>query len=396
MSATIRRAVLAALAALALIAPAADAKPRKHHAKPSNVTVMSRNIYLGGNIFGPLVAQTPAQFQQLAGVLWAEVQKTDFPTRAKLLAREIKRVKPDLIGLQEVATWRRSPGAGDGQATPSTQVVYDFLQILRAELKRAGLRYKVGSQQAEADIEAQIDAGYDIRLTMHDVILVKQRKGLKVTKRSGKNYAFKLTVPTQGGPLTSQRGWTAVDGKLDGKPFRLVNTHLEAALDAARDAQAAELVVEHRAAAHQEAAIRHRRHELRSAGTRVDRQRLRHPHGGGAGGRLDPAEGQRSGLHLLPRQLGPERHDPSRLRPSHRLRVRATEAEGAQGLGRRQDARRARPERPLAVRPRRRGGQVQAEEVGEKSVFELGRAHMGAAEEPLRLRCIGICACSAG
>jgi endonuclease/exonuclease/phosphatase family metal-dependent hydrolase len=241
----IRRAALAALAvvaAVALMAPVADAKPRKKQAKASTVTVMSRNIYLGGNIFGPLAGTTPEQFRQLAGVLWGEVQKTDFPTRAKLLAKEIKRTKPDLIGLQEVATWRRSVGAGDGQATPSTQVVYDFLKILRGELKKAGLQYRVGNSQSEADIEAQIDQGFDVRLTMHDVILVKQRKGLKVTKKLGRNYETKLSVPTQGGTLTSQRGWTAVDGKLDGKPFRFVNTHLEAALDATRDAQATELV----------------------------------------------------------------------------------------------------------------------------------------------------------
>ncbi len=245
MLSRIRRAALAALvavAALALLVPMADAKPRKKQAKPTTVTVMSRNIYLGGNIFGPLAGTTPEQFRQLAGVLWNEVQTTDFPTRAKLIAKEIKRTKPDLIGLQEVATWRRSPGAGDGQTTPSTQVVYDFLAILRKELKKAGLKYDVGNSQSEADIEAQVDAGYDVRLTMHDVILVKQRKGLKVTKKFGKNYDFKLSVPTQGGTLTSQRGWTAVDGKLDGKPFRFVNTHLEAALDAARDAQAKELV----------------------------------------------------------------------------------------------------------------------------------------------------------
>jgi endonuclease/exonuclease/phosphatase family metal-dependent hydrolase len=230
------------VAALSLVVPTADAKPRKKHAKPSTVTVMSRNIYLGGNIFGPLLATTPAEVQQRAGVLWAEVQKTDFPTRAKLIAKEIKRTKPDFIGLQEVALWRRSPGAGDGQATPSTQVVYDFLRTLQTELKRAGLKYTVGNQQSEADIEAQIDAGYDIRLTMRDVILVKQRKGLKVTKKLGRNYTFKLSVPTPGGTLTSQRGWTAIDGKLDGRPFRFVNTHLEAAADAARDAQATELV----------------------------------------------------------------------------------------------------------------------------------------------------------
>lgn len=42
--------------------------------------VMSRNIYLGGNIFSPLAGTTPEQFRQLAGVLWNEVQTTDFPT----------------------------------------------------------------------------------------------------------------------------------------------------------------------------------------------------------------------------------------------------------------------------------------------------------------------------
>jgi endonuclease/exonuclease/phosphatase family metal-dependent hydrolase len=239
----IRRAALVALAivaALALLAPAAGAQKRGKAAP--TVTVMTRNIYLGGNIFGPLAGQTPAEFQRLAGVLWGEVQKTDFPTRAKLLAKEVKRVKPDFIGLQEVATWRRSTGPGDGQATPATQVVYDFLKTLRAELKRAGQRYRVAVSQQEANIEATIDAGFDVRLTMHDVILVKQRKGLKVTKALSGNFPTDLSVPTQGGPLTSTRGWTAVDAKLDGRRLRFVNTHLEAALDATRDAQAKELI----------------------------------------------------------------------------------------------------------------------------------------------------------
>ena len=82
MPSRIRRAALAALAvvaAVSLLAPVADAKPRKQQAKPSTVTVMSRNIYLGGNIFGPLAGATPEQFRQLAGVLWNEVQTTDFP-----------------------------------------------------------------------------------------------------------------------------------------------------------------------------------------------------------------------------------------------------------------------------------------------------------------------------
>lgn len=235
------RIAMAAMAVLLIAAPAAQAQPR--NAK-TNLTVMTRNIYLGGNIFHPIGAADLEEFKLKTGELWAEIQSTDFDgTRAALLAKEVKRTKPDLIGLQEVATWRRGPdGVTDGSATPATTVVYDFLKTYRRELKRLGLRYTVGVVQQEADIEAPTDQGYDVRLTMHDVILVKQRPDLKITKRLSKNYKADIGVPTPAGTLTSRRGWGAVDGKLDGKRFRFVVTHLESALAAPRNAQAKELV----------------------------------------------------------------------------------------------------------------------------------------------------------
>jgi hypothetical protein len=145
--------------------------------------------------------------------------------------------------MQEVAVWRRGPdGLKDGATTPATQVVYDFLATLRRDLKRLGLKYSVGSKQQEANIEAPIDAGYDVRLTMFDVILVKKRADLKVQRRFSKNYETDLSVPTPAGPLTSTRGWTAIDLAFKGKKVRFANTHLEAALDATREAQARELV----------------------------------------------------------------------------------------------------------------------------------------------------------
>ena len=238
-----RRALACAMALALTIAPAAAAEAAKPKKKPVDVNVMTRNIYLGGDIFRPIPAQTIAEFEKLAGELWVEVQGTDFPTRAKELAKEVKRTKPDLIGLQEVALWRRGPdGLKDGATTPSTQVVYDFLATLRAELKRLGLKYAVGTKQAEADLEAPTDAGYDVRLTMHDVILVKKRKDLKVTKRLHANYDTKLDVPTPAGTLTSKRGWAAVDVKFKGKRLRFVDTHLESFGDTIREAQARELV----------------------------------------------------------------------------------------------------------------------------------------------------------
>ena len=142
-----RRALACAMALALTIAPAAAAEAAKPKKKPVDVNVMTRNIYLGGDIFRPIPAQTLDEFKKLAGELWVEVQGTDFPTRAKELAKEVKRTKPDLIGLQEVALWRRGPdGLTDGATTPATQVVYDFLATLRAELKRLGLKYAVGTK----------------------------------------------------------------------------------------------------------------------------------------------------------------------------------------------------------------------------------------------------------
>ena len=246
MTSWIRGALACALAISLVLVPtaAADAAQRGGK-KPVDVTVMTRNIYLGGNIFGPLAAGNDrAEFERLAGVLWNEVHSTDFVgTRAALLAREIKRTRPDLVGLQEVALWRRGPdGVNDGATTPATQVVYDWLKTFRRRLASQGLRYAVAVKQREADIETSIDAGYDVRLTMFDVILVKKRKGLRVTRRLKDNYETEIGVPTPVGQITSRRGWTAVDVRFKGKRFRFVNTHLEAAGDANREAQARELV----------------------------------------------------------------------------------------------------------------------------------------------------------
>ena len=243
MTSWIRGALACALILSLVLVPTAAAEAAQRN-KPVDVTVMSRNIYLGGNIFHPIGSADRAEFERKAGELWAEVQGTDFVgTRAALLAREVKRTKPDLIGLQEVALWRRGPdGVKDGATTPATQVVYNFLRTFRRRLARLDLRYAVAVRQREADIEAPIDAGYDVRLTMYDVILVRKRKGLRVTRRLKDNYETTIGVPTPAGTLTSTRGWTAVDVRFRGKRFRFVNTHLEAAGDDVREAQARELI----------------------------------------------------------------------------------------------------------------------------------------------------------
>ena len=48
-------------------------------------------------------------FTEATGQILREVTANSFPTRAKGLAQEILKKKPDLVGLQEVALWRTGP-----------------------------------------------------------------------------------------------------------------------------------------------------------------------------------------------------------------------------------------------------------------------------------------------
>ena len=234
-------AVCAVPLAAASFAPAASAAKKKD--KDPTLKVMTRNIYLGGNIFLPIGAPDRATFESKTQELWEQIQFTNFQARAKLLANEVAKTKPDLIGLQEVATWYRSPtGVKDGSATPSTQVVYDFQKTLNAALKAKGLKYRVAVSQREADIEAPTQQ-YDVRLTMNDAILVRTGKNApKLTKSKSAQYKTDIGVPVQTGVITSKRGWAWVEGTMKGRKFRFVDTHLESAAEAPRVGQAKELV----------------------------------------------------------------------------------------------------------------------------------------------------------
>lgn len=236
---------------LALLPPAvASASPSvASNTAPSNsmpVKVLTRNVYFGVDLT-PLVGATSiADLAVKAAQAFGTVQATDFPVRAKALAKEIEEADPHLIGLQEVALWRTgTPGVLDEPLTPATAVAYDFLAILQAEMASRGLQYAVVTQQDEFDAEVPSALGYDIRLTLRDVILAKSdlpSDEFSHSNAASANYNTLLTIPTIAGPITFKRGWTSVDATVNRRTFRFINTHLEPVSAFHRLAQSNELL----------------------------------------------------------------------------------------------------------------------------------------------------------
>jgi len=229
---------LAFLAALAVVIPASEAA-----AAPATVNVMTRNVYLGADLVPGVEAPSFQALVNAAGSIVNESERNAFPTRAKGLAAEILRAKPDLVGIQEGALWRDQPcTAGNPLPPTATNVRYDSLAILLSELNRTGRNYRLVVKKPEFDfaIWANTDGNEQTsgegcqfggeliaRLTMHDAILARVGTVRTSRPRSG-SFRTLLRVRPAGASYDAVRGWTAVDAVVRGKRFRFVNTHLEA------------------------------------------------------------------------------------------------------------------------------------------------------------------------
>jgi endonuclease/exonuclease/phosphatase family metal-dependent hydrolase len=263
---SVRRLILlvpAVLLALALFAGSAAAK----YGPGTQVNVMTRNLYLGADLAPAIAAKNTNEFVKANGQILREVTANDFPVRAKGLAQEILKKKPDLVGLQEVALWRTGPPSLEpllGSSGPTaTTVRYDYLTELLDRLNKGKKRYRIAVVQPEFDFEAPgdengvpndgpngliKDAEINGRLTMRDVILVRLGAGVVTSHPQKGNFQNLLVVTLSGVEVRVLRGWTAIDAKVRGSgKFRFVNTHLEAFDDSSqvpsiRALQAGELV----------------------------------------------------------------------------------------------------------------------------------------------------------
>jgi endonuclease/exonuclease/phosphatase family metal-dependent hydrolase len=198
-----------------------------------NITVMTRNIYVGTNVDAVLGAQSPEEVPVLVAQAFQTLLSTDFRERAQTLADEIEQNSPHLIGLQEVSTIRtQSPGdAVIGGTTPAENVLFDYLAILMEALQARGLHYRVAGITQNADVEVPMVVNVsplafdDVRLTDYDVVLARQ--DVQTSDVAQVNYQARLVVPSFGAVIP--RGYVALDAKIGCNRIRFVNTHLEPA-----------------------------------------------------------------------------------------------------------------------------------------------------------------------
>jgi endonuclease/exonuclease/phosphatase family metal-dependent hydrolase len=239
-----RSLILTAIVLATFLAACTDAvDPRQGE----DVVVLTRNVYVGADVDQVLLAETPEQLLARVEAAWQQLVATDFTERAEALADEIMEVDPHVVGLQEITTFRtQSPGdAVVGGTVPAEEVVWDYLEILMAELGERGLDYEVAGLIQNTDVELpRANVTFDdVRMTDYDVVLVRGDVGYSNVEAA--NYTFRLPVPTpDGGTLYLLRGWIALDVQIEEQTYRFVNTHLEPAdyTDEVQAAQLAELL----------------------------------------------------------------------------------------------------------------------------------------------------------
>ena len=214
------------------------------HAQSNSVDVMIRNIYLGADVGVALelIPDMPAAAQ----FMWDQVAATDFTQRAPLLADELAREKPAVVGIQEATTWECSEGVFG-----SSVVVYDFLAQLLGATKATGVEYVVASK----DGSAAVNPGYAIPalpfltvvrdtetfqpifgsdeaacgFTIADALLVRADLASSVTAVGIGDYEAKYAVVPVIFEIT--RGYAWADLALPEGSARYVTTHLESIWD---------------------------------------------------------------------------------------------------------------------------------------------------------------------
>lgn len=193
------------------------------------VKIMTQNMddgtdqtYLVGALTGVLPGFTVPDAVDLT---FQELQATNFPDRAGLIAARIAESRPDLVALQEATLWR----TGSSTATATT-ILYDQLALLLSALRERGVPYDIVAVSSVNDVALPgnnlVGA---LRFTDRNALLIRSDLRPPAVHLS-EVHARIFDAAFDFAGLRIMAGWISVQVHMGNEHFRLVTTHLESPL----------------------------------------------------------------------------------------------------------------------------------------------------------------------
>ncbi len=223
----------------------------------TDISVMTQNQYLGGDIAPLLLAADADAFNAALVTALEQVAASDFPARAEKLAQMVAKRRPHLVALQEVWAFHCVDLAGPlppgyGCDDPSIAGAFnDQLSVTLAALADAGQAYHAVAMVENLDLRDVIveglPAGVPFWINKTPVLLIALDRDVILARddlveagqvapafvpcarpsAQGCNFQAFIEAEPPAGQLAVERGFVAVDATVDGRDYRFVNTHLE-------------------------------------------------------------------------------------------------------------------------------------------------------------------------
>jgi len=216
---------LAACAEQGTLEPQPDASFSVSGRGARQITVMTRNMYIGADVDVAIAALfTPDPSDDLPAMMTAleTLQRTDFAARVQAMADEIARNQPQVVGVQE-AYELSVTGLGD-------PIQIDFLAALQWALGARGLNYTLAGRNTTTDATVGV-GGVTVHIIDHDALLVDA--GRVTLDGAPVEAVFQANIGDVAPGVSLLRGYVARQATVDGIPMLLVNSHPEPGKSAA-------------------------------------------------------------------------------------------------------------------------------------------------------------------
>jgi len=195
-----------------------DSHPKRH----PKVRVATWNVYIGTDLFAVL-----GGYLSVDDAI-SEIVESNFPARAKAIAKKLISNSPDLIGFQEA--WRieiNLPGFTFPTWFPDPTAV-DYEEILTSELEKLGYKHVETNELTNITLPILADETLvgSITIIDRDIIFAKNEVNIIETYEKDYDDTFKAMLFDLI-PIESKRGYVEALVEIHGREYLFVNTHLE-------------------------------------------------------------------------------------------------------------------------------------------------------------------------